>query len=277
MSLSNTSQLRPEDGGNIETNSGGDDLSDKIDFYFDYDIGSSDQYYFETIQKNDLGDICKYLKVQTSIIPKISYKIFENIDKKRAADPNHSGSRASARSDEMTIYRVWTTSDGENPSFPHEMTHLVARTWSDPYKWTATLTAPDNSEYQKEIGMVSTSFMQEGLAIAVDDIVFGRKLKEVGEFKLIDDWCREQIDSIMKIDLALVINFDGFCSIDNELVVPFSASFSKFLLSKYGLDKYKQMYVGVKEILSPDENIQVIESVYGGYRDLIDAWLKSIA
>lgn len=276
MSISNTSQLRPEDGGNIETNAGGVDLSDKIDFYFDYDIGSSDQYYFETIQKNDLGDICKYLNVPTSTFPKIKYKIFETIDKKRIEDPNHSGSRASARSDEKTIYRVWTPTDGENPSFPHEITHLVARTWSDPYKWTATLTAPDNSEYQKEIGMVSTSFMQEGLAIAVDDIAFGRKLKEEGEFKLIDDWCREQTDLIKNIDLALVINFDGFCSMENKLVVPFSASLSKFLLNKFGLDKYKQMYIGVKEIMSPEQNIEMFESVYGSYRDLVAGWLKSI-
>lgn len=277
MAISNTSQFQPEGGINIETNSGGIDLTGKIDFYYDYEIGSSDSYYFETIQKNDLGEVCKYLGVFIDALPKISYKVYESVDKKRNADPNRSGSRASARCDEMTIYRVWSPEDGENPSFPHEIVHLVAHLWSVPYKWTATLTAPDNSEYKKEIEMVSTSFMQEGLAIAVDDIVFGRKLKEEVEFKLIDDWCREQIDFIKNIDLKSVINFDGFCSIDNKLVVPFSASLSKFLLNKYGLDKYRQMYVGVKETLSPDENIQVIESVYGEYRDLVDDWFKSIA
>lgn len=276
MAISNTSQFQPEGNANIETNSGGVDLTGKVDFYYDYDIGSSDSYYFETIQKNDLGEVCKYLAVSVDALPKISYKVYENVDKKRAADPNHSGSRASARCDEMTIYRVWSPSDGENPSFPHEIVHLVAHLWSVPYRWNATLTAPDGSEYQKEIGMISTSFMQEGLAIAVDDIVFGRKLKEEGQFKLIDDWCREQIDSIKKIDLASVINFDGFCSMDNKLVVPFSASLSKFLLNKYGLDKYKQMYIGVKEIMSPEQNIEMFESVYGSYRDLVAGWLKSI-
>jgi len=148
--------------------------------------------------------------------------------------------------------------------------------WDTPYKWNATLTAPDTSEYQKEIGMVSTSFMQEGLAIAVDDIVFGRQLKEDGTLKSIDDWCREQIDLVRRIDVVSVINFDGFCTMENKQVVPFSASFSKFLLNKYGLEKYKTMYVGVKEIISPEQNVQMVESVYGKCDVLISDWIKSL-
>jgi len=223
-----------------------------------------------------LAEVCKYLEFPVDKLPKISYKTYEDIDKKRAADPNHSGSRASARCDEMTIYRVWKPGDGENPSFPHEIVHLVAHLWSVPYRWNATLTAPDGSEFQKEIGMVSTSFMQEGLAIAVDDIVFGRELKEEGNLKLIDDWCREQIDLIRHIDLASVINFDGFCSVDNKLVVPFAASFSKFLLNKYGLGKYKTMYIGVKEVNSSRQNVDFFESVLGDIGSVLAEWQRSL-
>lgn len=124
--------------------------------------------------------------------------------------------------------------------------------------------------------MVSTSFMQEGLAIAVDDIVFHRKLLEEGENKFIDDWCREQLAK-MPSTLKQVINLDGFDSMENKVVVPFAASVSKYLLQKFGVDQYKEMYIRFMETASPLENIITLEEIYQlSEKQILDQWQESI-
>ena len=211
-------------------------------FKFIGSYSEKDKKLFKSSQEQDLKNILDYLKTQPKVVKDISFEVFDTREGKQNADPNHSISRASARFSEMTIYRYWEPKDDAH--FPHETTHLVAHTWTKSYKWEVELDTWDDKKIVKKIEMVSTSFMQEGLAIAVDDIVFKRKLLEEGEYKFIDDWCREQVDSMPTI--KGVINFEGFCSFENKLVVPFSASLSKYLLQKFGLAQYKKMYSLIK-------------------------------
>lgn len=198
-----------------------------------------DKSSFVTAQNNDLRKICQYLKTENKRLDEIRFEVFDTRQGKQIADPNHSVSRASARYNEMAIYRFWLPSD--DPHFPHEITHLVAHTWAKPYLLETELDTWDNKKIKKTIEMVSTSFMQEGLAIAVDDIVFNRKLLEDGELKFIDEWCREQINKMPA--LSQCVNMDGFESFENKIVVPFAASLSKYLLQTFGLDKYKRVYI----------------------------------
>lgn len=211
------------------------------------------------VQEEDLVKICDYLKTDIGKLNQAKIEVFDSREGKQNADPHHSISRASARSSQMTIYRFWLPSD--DPHFPHETTHLVAHTWTKPYSWEVELDTWDNKKLTKKVVLVSTSFMQEGLAIAVDDVVFGRKLLEEGELKFIDDWCREQ-KGLMPKSLLGVINFAGFNSLPNKVVVPFDASFSKYLLQTFGVDKYKEMYVALREINTPGENVKSIERIY---------------
>ncbi len=218
-----------------------------------------DKKIFQLAQEKDLVRICDYLKTDIGKLNQAKIEVFDSREGKQNADPHHSISRASARFGDMTIYRYWIPSDDVH--FPHETTHLVAHTWAKPYSWEVELDTWDNKKLRKNLEMVSTSFMQEGLAIAVDDIVFGRKLLEEGELKFIDDWCREQRGQMPK-SLVGVINLDGFGSLPNRIVVPFSASFSKYLLQTFGVDKYREMYVALREINTPEENVEAIERIY---------------
>jgi hypothetical protein len=119
--------------------------------------------------------------------------------------------------------------------------------------------------------MVSTSFFQEGLAIAVDEIVFKRKLLEKGKRKYSGEWCKKYINKIPK--LIECINFEGFNSFDNEVVVPFSASLSKYLIISSGLGKYKKMYTSIRETFPSDKNINLIEEIYAlRIKELQDNW-----
>ena len=77
--------------------------------------------------------------------------------------------------------------------------------------------------------------------------------------------------------LKQAINLKGFGSIENKVVVPFAASFSKFLLQSFGLDRYKQMYVLLKETDSSEINVRTIEKVYElNEQQLLDMWKKSV-
>lgn len=235
---------------------------------------SEEKKLFESAQKEDLRKICEYLQTDLDKLKSIHFEIFDTREGKQDSDPHHSISRASARFGEMTIYRFWQPQ--EDPHFPHETTHLVAHAWAEPYILETELDTWDNKKIKKTIEMVSTSFMQEGLAIAVDDIVFKRKLLEEGQSKPIDQWCVEQLDQMPK-NLTEVINLDGFGSYPNKVVVPFAASFSKFLLLAYGLEKYKNVYVILKETAAPKENVGKILTVYGQTaNDLLDEWRDSI-
>lgn len=243
-------------------------------FNFHGIYSSEDKMKFELAQKEDLKRICNYLNTPANHLGKIKFEVFDSRERKQKADPYHSISRASARFNEMAIYRFWNKSD--NPHFPHEITHLVAHTWAKPYLLKAELDTWDNKKITKTVEMVSTSFVQEGLAIAVDDIVFKRKLLEDGETKFIDDWCKKQLNRIPET-LVKVINIDGFGSLPNKIVVPFAASFSKYLLVSFGIDKYKVMYVSLKETDTPLANVKKIEKAYGQTEKvLLDNWRVSL-
>jgi hypothetical protein len=242
-------------------------------FNFHGHYSPKEKKQFKIVQVGDLKKVCKFLKTDLRGLENIRFEVFDSREGKQEAGPHHSISRASARFSEMTIYRFWPPT--VDPHFPHEITHLVAHTWTEPYLLKTELDTWDNKKIKKVVEMVSTSFMQEGLAIAVDDIVFGRKLMEDGELKCIDDWCKEQMGQMPSLEQT--INLDGFGSLPNKIVVPFSASVSKFLLKKYGVDKYKQMYIKLKETISSQENIKIIERVYGlKEQELLDEWRISL-
>jgi hypothetical protein len=231
---------------------------------------TEDKKRYQQAQEEDLIKICHFLKTNNPKLELIKFEVFSTREGKQNADPHHSISRASARFAEMKLYRFWLPT--EDSHFPHEITHLVAHTWAKPYLLEMELDTWDDKVIKKKLEMVSTSFMQEGLAIAVDDIVFKRMLTEEGESKLIDGWCREQ-NNLMPERLVSVINMDGFDSLPNKVVAPFTASFSKFLLKKFGLEKYKQMYITLKETNRPEENVMMIESVYQQpEKELVNAW-----
>lgn len=275
MSSSNTSQFDPEGGLQEEKNSSGE-IPDKqlIIFDFNGDYTDEDKARFELTQKSDLQKICFYLNTESLSLPEIAYHVYSSHPGKQEADPHHSISRASARFAENAIYRYWDPQ--ENPSFPHEITHLVTHTWGEPYILTTELDTASGQKIIKDVEMVSTSFMQEGLAIAVDDILFQRTLKEGEKQMYPDDYCRNN-KNLLPTSLTQVINLEGSGSFPNEVVVPFTASLSKFLLGEIGLEKYKKLYISLKETLSPEENVANLEEIIGTKeQEVLAAWRDSI-
>jgi hypothetical protein len=250
-------------------------VEDTMLFSFNGSYLADSMELFKSAQREDLIRITNILKTPLKDIEEIKFEVFDTREGKQEGDPHHSISRASARFAERTIYRFWDSNDDPDPHYPHEITHLVAHTWSEPYIFTTTLDTAQGEEIVREVEMLSTSFFQEGLAIAVDEIEFKRKLFEEGERKYPDEWCKENIDKIPT--LRECINFEGFGSFENKIVVPFAASLAKFLLTRYGINKFKKMYVGIKETNSPQINVRAIEKIYAlSENELLKAWRNSL-
>ncbi len=270
----NTTSVNPEGGGNPEKNSSYTIIKFVKDFDFHGEYSFEQQERFINIQEQDMQRLTKYLRTDPMHVAGITYHVYDTREAKHHADPQHSISRASARFDEYAIYRCWIP--GEDPSFPHELTHLIAHRWGVPYQFTTTVDMANGASMTKTIGMLSTSFMQEGLALAVDEIFFQKRLHEAGKDRYVDDFCREYKEQ-MPTSLAQVINFEGFCSLPNEVVVPFTASFSKYLIGHYGIENYKVLYCQIQEVLSPQENIRLIENIYAvSEQELLNGWRETV-
>lgn len=244
-----------------------------IKFDFQGNFSQEEQRLFERVQLDDLEKICNYLQPEHKRCGQINYYIFDTHQAKVDADPNHSISRAVARYNENAIFRFWDKI--EDSSFPHELTHLVAHHFTTPYKLHTEVDQANGERLTIDIEMVSTSFMQEGLAIAVDDIVFRKKLKEDGKFKFIDNWCWEQLGEMPE---NLKKGMEGFDTLPNQIIIPFTASFSKFLLVKYGIEKYKKAYIEQKDTQTIEENIKIVEKIYGSNSDeIFNNWKESLS
>ena len=159
------------------------------EFYGDYSKKQINE--FVKTQQKDFNKILKFLHIK-EIDNKLKYKVFSTLQKKRDDDPFHSASPACARVGEKTIYRVLGPEmelypELESLSFPHEIVHLVMHEISPSYNWKVTLDTYNGKEQKEEIEFDSIVFLQEGTALLIDEIVFGNKLRRVGEYKYLDE------------------------------------------------------------------------------------------
>lgn len=225
------------------------------------------QQLFIDAQYTDAADACECLGVTAHTAPKdlkLFVLVFDSQEKKKSADPFHAGSRASARFNEMELYRYWRAD--EDPHFPHELTHLIAHVWGESYSWVAG---------QHATLMMSTSFFQEGLALAVDEFCFKRQWVR-GKF--LDELCREYAADLAAIhSLEQCVNFDGMNTFQDTVIMPFAGSFVKFLIQEFGMDTFKNIYTHTQEILSPWENIAEVEKICGmSEKELLRRWREKI-
>lgn len=242
-------------------------------FGFHGNFTETDQHRFIEAQRKDAETIVRFLQPKSDHNRNLSIKFeifFDRADKLKA-DPLQSHGRAAARFKEMTVYRVWRPEEDER--FPHEITHLVAHSLSKPYSFKVKLPDEDGVNRERELELVSTSFLQEGLAIATDDILFNRPWFYKDEHGSLRELTKKFYSEIKGIQvLEQVINFDGFNS-HGDAAVLFAASFVKFLIERYGLEIFKRVYMQTKETIDSKKNVRIIEKIYRkSQSDLLKEW-----
>lgn len=228
-----------------------------IKYFFDSGFNEVEKELFIKANNEDYNILYNYFNFKTKI--NINYYVYSSREKKYINDPFHSISRASSRWHINSIYRYWEKD--EDAHFPHELIHLFAHNLSKAYKYNVDLDTYDNKIINIDLPMVSTSFMQEGLAIALEDMLFSRKIYEGGRREYLDilvsnikDWDKINED---------IINFEGFSKVENGISIPFTGYLTKYLINNYGLEKYIEIYITIKETNSVKENIEVFNKVTG--------------
>jgi len=246
--------------------------SENFDYYF---FGPYDQkmiFEFVKTQEHDLKKILTFLGV-TNFAARLSYKIYPTLEEKRKADPFHSGSYACARRE--TIYRVLGESM-PGPSFPHEIVHLVMHAISPVYKWEVDLDTFDGKKQKETVTMDSISYLQEGLALLIDEMVFSNKLREAGEYRYLNEWVHHNKGK-HNIRVREQIDFYEFCAKNPIYGTPMCGSFCMYLVKQYGLPAFLGVYKEATELLSKEDNIALIERAYGAtLEELEGAWLAVI-
>lgn len=97
-------------------------------------------------------------------------------------------------------------------------------------------------------------FLQEGIAIAVDELAFGKKLRENDQELWPDEYVKYSLKSRTSLPrLTEVMLFDGFNKYPNELVVPMAASWFKYLWQTYGSEKCRSLFVSMTELMDAEE------------------------
>lgn len=251
-------------------------LKDHFDIHYFGEYPEDRKSTFKIRQEYDLQIICGYTKCDFPQ-QKIGMYVYPTVRAKQEADPNHSLSKASFRSNEFRIYRVWGA-EMEQISFPHEVTHAVTHTWTTPYNFKTTVDTHDGQKLEIHLPIVSTAFFQEGLAVAVDELAFGYKLKQRDERKWPDEYIKERIERHQSLPtISSLILWSGFSNSETAISMPMAASFTKYLLTQYGISKFKEYYISLKEHMSIEEIEAITKQIFGvDLSELESVWKETL-
>lgn len=240
-----------------------------ITYIFDSNYKEDEKQKFIYANNKDFDRLNRYFKDNHDL--SIKYFAFSTRENKYRNDPFHSISRASARWHVNSVYRYWEPSD--DPHFPHELVHIFAHQLDKPYTWETEFDTFDGEVFEVDLPMVSTSFLQEGLAVALDDILFHRKIYENGKWEPLE----KLVQNINKWDLitASILNFEGFSEVPNNVSIPFAGYLSKYIIKNYSFEQFKRIYISVKEIISVEENAKVFKRILKEDFDSIVEQIKS--
>lgn len=215
---------------------------------------------FIATQEADLAAVRTFLGVSADA-DAYHYQVYPTLEAKRMADPHHSPSRASTRANERTIYRVLGPEMPEL-SFPHELVHLVMHDNSPTYLWEVKLDNPDGSSHYEAIQMDSISFLQEGLAVTVDELAFRNMLCEAGEYRFADEWVRQNA-SEHSIAVPDILQFEALSEQNPVYAMPICASFCKYLITTYGMPLFLDLYRSCHESDLHEQTVTEFRNNYG--------------
>lgn len=250
--------------------------ADHFQIFFEPGYTNDEKASFQAQQVNDYMVVSSFLHTLPQDKP-IKMYVYLTREAKSQNDPLHTISRASYRSLTHSIYRVWDRSK-DSASFPHEIVHAVTQHWGKPYPFSFICDTADGKEIRLTVPCVSLSFLEEGIAIATDELAFYRKLREGEEMLWPDEYVQRMIVGGVPIPpLTSMLKFDDFCAHDNVVAVPMAASWTKYLLTQMTMEQYRELFVSMRENMSISE-LEAVFLLKTGVTlaDSQNAWIRSI-
>ena len=125
---------------------------------------------------------------------------------------------------------------------PHEDTHLLTLSWG-----------------------TSIELFQEGLA---------EYLHPLWHSKSHNYWVKKYKEE-NKFEFEKLFDNNYFYSLNPNISYPIAGSFTKFLIDKYGLEKFKESYSSLSKEKNNKENIEIFENIYQKpIREIESDWIK---
>ncbi len=181
------------------------DTTDKVIFY--YEQGSSAEKKIEGIKKTTLSDINKLLTIihVDKYDNQLIYFLVES--RKRMKELIGDEINAGAIPRQNAVYAVY----GEvNATGMHEFNHIIVHNlWGNP----------------------SSKWMSEGFAVYSDDNWYSYNLHPLSKYLL-------EKNKIISLKLLS----ENFNSYDDRISYPLSGSFVKYIIEKYGYEKFRELW-----------------------------------
>ncbi|MEW8957018.1 hypothetical protein [Clostridium sp.] len=185
-------------------------------------IKHSDNYIFHYME-NSLGEehideivriqelcnkhISKVLKV--SMKDKIKYFLCNSREEVGASSGDKPRNRFSRMPDE-----IWAVYNESNKCIGyHEDAHIIS---------------------YNTLGIPECIFIREGLAMYFEKVWFGIENRF---------WVHEYLRNNKYVDIGSLINNNEFCRLSDTLTYPIAGAFTEYLISVFGMDKFKRFYV----------------------------------
>ncbi len=178
---------------------------------------------------------------------KINYYIYQSeSDKKKLMGDD---GFAQAIWHDNSIHIIYT--EDVKPIGEHEDVHLLTLPWG-----------------------VAIGFFQEGLAEYMSGCVWG-KGKEPAEI-----FVQKSLDLKKILDMKNFLSHTFWTKHADENIEYFYAlagTFTRFLISKFGLEKYKELYMRIRRENTQEENLKIFEEIFGDLDRITEEYLKEIS
>ncbi len=132
----------------------------------------------------------------------------------------------------------------------HEDTHLLTLSWG-----------------------VAVGFFQEGLAEYTSGCVWGEG-KQPAEL-----FVQKGLNSKKIPDFNLFFSHTFWTKNADkniEYCYPLAGTFTRFLINKFGLEKYKEFYIKINRENTQTENIKIFEEIFGDLNNITDDYFQIV-
>lgn len=240
------------------------DLQNYIDAYKNaslWEVFETEHYVFHYVKNSIAEHELKYIaktqeKAYAKIIKtlglreaqaKIKYYIYQSeAEKEKLMGDN---GFAQAIWHDNSIHIVYT--EDIKPIGEHEDVHLLILPWG-----------------------VAIGFFQEGLAEYMSGCVWGKERKPAEIF------VKKGVVSKEITDLENFFSHTFWMKNMDENIeyyYPLAGTFTRFLISEFGLEKYKKFYMKVHRENTKEENIKIFQGIFGDLQKIAKNYLKIIS
>ena len=208
-------------------------------------VAEKDLNHIAETQERAYLKIIKILKIENKQ-QKIKYYIYQSEDQKKRLMGDDGFAQAIWH--DNSVHIVYT--ENIKPLGEHEDTHLLTLPWG-----------------------VAIGFFQEGLAEYTGGCVWG-KSKQAAEIFV------QKSLSMKKIpDFKFFFSHSFWMNSADENIeyyYPLAGTFTRFLIHKFGLEKYKEFYKKIHRKNTREENIKIFEEAFGCLDNIVKSYLKMI-